>query len=294
MKFGGAAVSNATGFKRTARLIKQYKKKDSVVIVVSAMNNVTDELFEVTKLLKKKQLKKSLRIIDRLETHHLNTLTKLGSKQKTIKTRVELIRLFNHLRNYITNLSRKRMTAARVDYLVSFGERASVRLLSEALESAGVSAYPIDASNLMATTHSFGNAVPLKRDKQLYLDEVLLPLLRNGVTPVVTGYIGYSGDGCTTTLGRGGSDLSASYLAYFLKATAVYLWKDVGGFFDKDPKRDKTAKYFPKISYSKAEQLAKNGAKIIYWKAIDPIRDKKIPIYVKSFINPRAKGTIIS
>ena len=195
---------------------------------------------------------------------------------------------------FIKNVSQKKITPARVDFIVSFGERLSCSVVVDALEMNGVIAHSIDASYIVATNNNFNNAIPLYKKSQHHINEILVPLIKNNVIPVVTGYIGFTHDGCTTTLGRGGSDLSAAYLSNLLGAEALYLWKDVSGFYDKDPNKNTQAIKCDKLTYSKAKSLAKKGAKIIYHKAVEPVRKKNIPIFVKSFLNPGDKGTIVS
>ena len=294
MKFGGAAVLNGTQINNIAKIVSAYHKKEKIVIVVSAMGGVTDKLFEIGELLKKNKLNQVLKILDEIKKQHHGAVRFVALSKRQVLLKVELIKLLSHLKNYIQNISTKEITPARTDFLVSFGERLSVRLLSEALIKASINAYPVDASNLIATTHVFTNAVPLPRVRQKYLDEILLPLIKGNVIPVVTGYIGYSGDGCTTTLGRGGSDLTATYLADFLGAKKVYLWKDVEGFFSDDPKKNPEAHMLKTLSYNEAQKRAKKGAKVIYYKALDPVKKKKIPIYIRSFLNPQHEGTTIN
>ncbi|OGK14431.1 hypothetical protein A3H80_04795 [Candidatus Roizmanbacteria bacterium RIFCSPLOWO2_02_FULL_37_19] len=295
MKFGGAAFANGNNILNIAKIVKDYKKRNrDIVIVASAMEGVTDKLFLIGELLKKKQLKKALNILHIIKKQHISALKIVSRKEEGIRIEIEMIKLFSQLENYVKNISMKDITPARIDFLVSFGERFVIRLVTEALERSGVPAYPIDASNILATTHNFGNAIPLPRIKQNYLDQILTPLVKRNIVPVVTGYIGYSGDGCTTTLGRGGSDLTATFLANFLDAQAIYLWKDVLGFYNDDPHKNKKATLFEKLSYDKAEKLAKNGAKVVYYKAILPVRKKRIPIYVRSYLKPQERGTTIS
>ena len=293
MKFGGASLSDADTMMKLVDIVDRYHKKHGVVVIASAMFGVTDQLFEIGELLKAKKLDDALAVLDDIEKKHFSALKKVMRKNDS-RAKIELIKTFSHLENFIRNISKKRITKARIDFLVSFGERLSIRVFAEALEKAGLPSYPVDASNILATTHDFGNAIPLPRNQQKHLDEIIPPLIDSRIIPVVTGYIGYSEDGCTTTLGRGGSDLTATFLANFLNAESVYLWKDVPGFYDKDPKKNADAQLFHELTYDKAEKLAMNGAKVIYFKAIEPLRKKKIPLFVKSYLDTDARGTKVS
>ncbi len=294
MKFGGASLSTAEGIIKACQIVKEYWQRERIVLVVSAMKGVTDRLFQVTSYLKKKKTSTALRLVEKIKKEHIKTLYQFDLRPQAVKIESELINLVSRLENFIKNISKKEITPAREDYIVSFGERLSCPMIADALEATGIMAHPIDASFVIATNNNFGNALPLYEKTQRHINEILVPLINNNIVPVVTGYIGFTHDGCTTTLGRGGSDLSAAYLASLLEAKALYLWKDVGGFYNVDPHQKKEAKKFSKLSYNKARVLAKKGAKIIYYKAIDPVKKKKIPVYIKSFIDPEKKGTVIA
>ncbi len=294
MKFGGASLSSGNEIINTCKIVKFYLEKDKVILVVSAMKGITDQLFEIVETLKKRNFHKALERLENIKNHHIRALRSFEPDSEAVKTEVEINKLMGLLEYFVKNVINKEITKARIDYIVSFGEKLSCRIVAEALEQYGISAYPLDASFILATNDKFGDALPLYGKSQNSIKQILLPLIHNNIIPVITGYIGFTHDGCTTTLGRGGSDLSASFLANFLNAKAVYLWKDVLGFYEEDPRKDKRAKLFKTLDYKKAENLAKKGAKIIYHKAIAPVREKHIPIYVKSFLNPRAAGTTIT
>lgn len=293
MKFGGTSLSTASEIIHTCKIVKQHAKDEKIILIVSAMEGVTNQLFEAVRFVKEKRVRKALDIINKVYNRHITTLKSLNLGKDGVKVEIEIIKLINLLEYFIKNISKKEITLARTDYIVSFGERLSCRLVAQALEKNSLSAHPLDASYILATNNKFGDALPLYGKSQNQIQKILLPLIKNKIIPVITGYIGFTHDGCTTTLGRGGSDLSAAFLANFLNAKAVYLWKDVKGFYEEDPHKNKKAKIIKKLTYEKAEALAKKGAKVIYYKAITPVREKNIPIFVKSFIEPRAKGTVV-
>lgn len=295
MKFGGSSLSTSDGIFRVCKIIKEYLRKEkNIVLVVSAMRGVTDKLFEITLLLQRKKIKPALIKILELKESHLQTLRHINNQPQGVKIESELINLFSRLENFVKNVIKKELTTARTDFIISFGERFSSHIVAYALEVSGIPAYPIDASFVIATNSNFGNATPLYKKSQIHINEILYPLIKNGIVPVFTGYIGFADDGCTTTLGRGGSDLSAAYLANLLDAKGLYLWKDVDGFYTNDPHADSETLLLERLTYDQALQLTKKGAKIIYYKAIDPVRKKHIPIIVKSFLKPDLLGTTIS
>ncbi|MBI3954840.1 aspartate kinase, partial [Candidatus Gottesmanbacteria bacterium] len=294
MKFGGASLSNSEGIIKACRIIKKYSAKHKIVLVVSAMKGVTNQLYQIVDLLKRKQLGRSLKILKEIKFCHFQALSVIKSSAQKVKVESELVNITSRLENFIKNVVQKEITPARCDFIVAFGERLSCPIIASALESFGLLAYPIDASLIIATNHTFSNAVPLYKKSQRHINKILFPLIKNSVIPVITGFIGFSKDGCTTTLGRGGSDLTASYLANLLDAKALYLWKDVDGFYTNDPHKDKDARLMPYLTYRQAEKMAEDGAKIIYYKAIRPVEKKHIPIYIKSFLKPSLQGTIVS
>lgn len=294
MKFGGASLSTGPDILNICKIVKNYAKKEKLILIISAMKGVTDDLYSVVEYIKNKKVKKAVDLIDSLKRKHMKALRSINPNPAAVKTEIEIIKLINLLEYFVKNTATKGITAARSDYIVSFGERLSCRIVAEALEQINLLSMAIDASLVLATDDTFGNALPLYGKSQSHIQQILMPLIKNNVIPVVTGYIGFTHDGCTTTLGRGGSDLSATFLANFLHAKAIYLWKDVEGFFLTDPHKDKKAKLLRKLTYQRAEDLSRNGAKVVYYKAIKPAADRKIPIYVKSFISPDLKGSVIS
>lgn len=294
MKFGGASLSTPSGISKVCDIVKKYWKKEKVVLVVSAMMGVTDSLFQIVELVKRKKIKDALKVIDKIQENHIKTLYEVDTRPSVVKVESDIINLVSRLSNFVRNLKEKEITLARIDYIVSFGERFSSLIVTNALEMNGMMAYPIDASCIIATNGNFGNALPLYSKSQKHINQILFPLIKNNIIPVVTGYIGFTHDGCTTTLGRGGSDLTAAYLSNLLDAKALYLWKDVEGVYSSDPHTSSDTKLYKQLSYVKAKALAKKGAKIIYYKAINPVAQKNIPIYVKSFIKPDLSGTIVS
>ena len=294
MKFGGASLANIENINKTCAIVKEYQQKDQLVIIVSAMKGVTDELYSIVESLRKNELQNALSTFLTLKENHLHTLDKITQRKEVVKVRISLLKLFEELENFIKKTEKKGVTPAREDFIASFGERLSCRLIAEALESQGMLSYPLDASYIMATTDDFGNATPIYHKTEAYLNTILHPLIEKDIIPVITGFIGCTQDGCTTTLGRGGSDLSAAFFANFLNASGLYLWKDVDGFYTADPHKDPNATLYETLTYDEAETLALNGAKVIYYKALSPVAEKKIPLYVKSFENPKLSGTTIA
>jgi aspartokinase/homoserine dehydrogenase 1 len=188
----------------------------------------------------------------------------------------------------------RELTPRTTDYLVSRGERLSARMVAAALEAAGTKARYVDALDLVHTDAAFGQAAPdfARTDRSVH--RVLLPLLARGVVPVVPGFIGAAPDGEVSTLGRGGSDLTATLLARALGASRVSLWKDVPGLLTADPRVVPEARVIPQLHAREAAELAYYGARVLHPRALIPVAGRRIPVYVRPFGDPEASGTEVS
>jgi aspartate kinase len=179
------------------------------------------------------------------------------------------------------------------DYVVSFGERFSAVLLASALNKENTLAQPVDSAKVIVTTNKFNNARALIPQSIKQAHKILRPLLERNKIPVITGFYGATEEGIVATLGRGGSDYSATILAHVLDAKQVILWKEVNGVFSEDPKINKNAQFLPELSYEEALDLARKGAKILHPEAMLPVSSKAIPVWVKNTFNPKCIGTKI-
>ena len=173
------------------------------------------------------------------------------------------------------------------------GERLSAPLLAAVLRANGVAAEWVDAAEIVVTDDNFGNADPLIEPTTVHVKSRLQPLLNGGVVPVITGFIGATKDGISTTLGRGGSDYSAAILGAALHADEVQIWTDVNGIMTADPRVVPTARTIPEISYIEAAELAFYGAKVLHPKTILPAVERDIPILVLNTFEPDHSGTLV-
>src|SRR5260370_3223930 len=180
-----------------------------------------------------------------------------------------------------------------VDEAVATGERLSALLLSGYLESTGVPARAINGADVIVTDAVFGNATPLMEETRKKADQVLKPLIACGILPIVTGFNGASADGRPTTLGRGGSDFSASILAAALEAAELWIWTEVDGIMSADPRLVPDAQVLEEITYAEAAELAYNGAKVLHPRRLAPLVEKKIPVWSKNSFAPEKPGTRI-
>jgi len=180
-----------------------------------------------------------------------------------------------------------------MDAISSLGERMNARIVAARLRQMGLRSEAVDATELIVTDRRFQQATPLMDLTRARTQARLLPLLEVGVVPVVTGFMGATEDGITTTLGRGGSDYSAAILGVALDADEVWTWTDVDGVLTTDPRIVPDARVIPVLSYSEVAELAYFGAKILHPKTISPVVERGIPLWVKNTFNPTCLGTRI-
>ncbi|MCL4339045.1 aspartate kinase [Patescibacteria group bacterium] len=292
MKFGGSSVGSAQNILRVADIIKDHSSGGHVVVVVSAMRGVTDTLIDVYNFYKDGRYADAYEGLNSLYTLHLETLAGLKLKREMYEeTHEKLVGLFGRL---ITCLTFKRGLAdCGYDYVVSFGERLSCILLSAVLQHIKVRAREVDSAELILLSNESGNyKVSLEETREM-TEQLIYKLIFKGVTPVVTGFYGGTKDGKVVTLGRGGSDYTATILAYALDASEVVLWKEVDGIFTGDPKKGNNAKFIAEISYVDALDMAQKGAKVLHPQALKPVAEKEITVWVKNTFRPEFAGTKI-
>jgi aspartokinase/homoserine dehydrogenase 1 len=180
-----------------------------------------------------------------------------------------------------------------VDEAIAIGERLSALLIAEYLEASGVPARAINARDVIVTDAVFGNATPIMEATRKKAWTVIEPLLTSGVAPVVTGFNGATVDGRPTTLGRGGSDFSASILAAALDASELWIWTDVDGIMSADPRSVREARVLDALTYNEAAELAYNGAKVLHPRTLAPLIERQIPVWSKNSFHLEHPGTRI-
>ena len=180
-----------------------------------------------------------------------------------------------------------------LDSIVSFGERLNSRIIAQVLQDQGIHAKQYDSSNFIVTNSRYQNAEPLWDATEARISERLLPDIEDGITPIITGFIGSTPDGSITTLGRGGSDFSAAIFAAYVDSDELIIWTDVDGVMTTDPRIDKRARVLPYVSYQEVGELAFYGAKVLHPKTVQPIINRNIPMRVRNTFNPSHEGTLI-
>lgn len=284
MKFGGSSVANADRIKHVASIIKAYKEQRPAV-VLSAMGDTTDHLLEAADL----AVTGTVDVAGVAKLHE-DTAAELGINIDTIKA------LLDELKQLLTGISMlKEISKRSRDYLVSFGERMSVRMMAAYLESEGIPAQFYDAWDIGIVSDSNYMSAEL-------LDEVWenipkhLAAYRDGGDnriPIVTGFIAKDKKGTITTLGRGGSDLTATMIGAAMKADEVQTWKDVDGILTTDPRVVKEAKPVPEVTYEEAQELAMFGSQVLHPRSMLPVRKSGTPVRVKNSYNISSPGTLI-
>jgi len=296
MKFGGTSVKDGENILHCARLVKKFSDENEIVVTVSAMAGVTDFLIEAAKKCHTDPSPGFIKLsIAELAKRHFDAINFAVSDEYRPKVISATERLMDELEKVLLGISYLgELTKRSEDYIVSFGERLCAPIFSATLLSIGVDSVALTGGDAgIVTDRNFGRAKPIK-DVYKIIESRIDPLLTIKKTvPVITGFIGVTEDGSITTLGRGGSDLTATLLASALSADEVWLWKEVDGVLTTDPKIVPEARLIPEISYLEAMELSHFGAKILHPRALEPAMVKKIPVRIKNTFNPDALGTVI-
>ncbi|HEV7967653.1 MAG TPA: aspartate kinase [Candidatus Acidoferrales bacterium] len=296
MKFGGTSVGDADCIERVVEIIRSSAPESNLVVVVSAMSGVTNKLIEAATRAEAGDRETVAAMFYDLRKQHQAAASSLFccvEERRRICLQMEKILQEGEYLCHGTILLRE-LTLRTRDAIASLGERLSSPLVAAALANCGVAAEAVDATDLIVTDSNHGAAEPLMDETREHCEARLRPLLLRGVVPVVTGYLGASTEGVLTTLGRGGSDYSATILGAALKADEVVIWTDVDGVLTSDPRHVSGACTIPEISYREAAELAHFGAKVLHPRALRPVMRSDIPIYICNTFAPERRGTKIT
>lgn len=286
MKFGGSSVANAERIRHVAGIVKDLMGRKPV-LVLSAMGDTTDHLLDAGADALDGRVS-----VDQVEALHRNTVAELGLPQEVVAG--EILPLLDELRSLLVGISLiKEMTGRTRDYLVSFGERLSVRVAAAYFRSLGIEARAFDAWDAGFRSDSNYTSADLLDETYPLVAAKLSPLVAAGVLPVVTGFIAKDPGGNITTLGRGGSDLTATVIGAAVGAEEVQVWKDVDGILTADPRVVKTATPVEAVTYDEAAELAYFGAQVLHPRSMQPCIRSGTTVRVKNSYNPQAVGTRI-
>jgi len=296
MKFGGTSVGDAACIGKVVEIIRATSRDSNLVVVVSAMCGVTNRLIEAARQAEVGDAKQVAMIFEELRRKHEATAAPLihsGIEAKRIEWKVrEVFQEGDHLCQGTILLHE--LTARALDSIASLGERLSAPILAAALREHGLDSESIEATELIVTNSFHGSAEPQINLTRECCEARLRPLLQRGVIPVVTGYIGATSEGVLTTLGRGGSDYSATVLGAALDADEVVIWTDVDGVLTADPRLVPRACTIPEISYREAAELAFFGAKVLHPKTLRPVMQFDTPVWIRNTFAPGRPGTKIT
>lgn len=298
MKFGGTSVGMTTGLSQLLSIVLfEHERWTNLILVVSALEGVTDALIEAAHLAQLNNQRGYRRIVATLRTRHLALIEHLplGNTEKSA-LQTDLDRLLYDLLSVCQTVAEHHEDTLRpeaADKIVHVGERLAARIVASLLRQNNLRGVAIDATDLIITNNAYGNATPDFALTHERIEQHLIPLLQRGIIPVVTGYIGSSVTGKPTTLGRGGSDYTASVLGVGSDAREVWVWTDVDGLMTADPREVDDARVIPSMSYEEAAELAYFGARILHPRMINPLRERAIPLRVRNVYTPQQPGTLV-
>ncbi len=292
-KLGGTSLGDAERIVRAARLLAGASRRRRVVAVASAMGGATDLLLRAAHEAERGRLRPALRSVAELRSRH--EAAAAGIAAATGASVDFGLAPFVELETALSGIALLRERTPRVtDLVASFGERLSVPLLAAALEATGVPARAVDARTFLVTDAAHGAATCDRRRTDPKARRLLGRLLAEGVVPVVTGFVGRTPSGETTTLGRSGSDTTAALLGAALGAREVVIWTDVDGVMTADPRIVPWARLLPRLSYREAAEMTYFGAKVLHFPAVLPAVAARIPLVIRSSFAPDGPGTTIS
>lgn len=297
MKFGGSILKDKESILNVAKTILEYYKENELVIVVSALKGVTDYLIKISEeaingneeIVKEK--------INDLKEKHLEII-KETIKNENIKKEIERIikELINELEKVLIGIIYLREITPRIkDYVLSFGERLSTPIIYGILKDIELKVeYYTGGEAGIITDSNFGEAKPLMNVTKYQIREKILPLLNKKIIPIISGFIAINQEGMITTLGRGGSDYTATIIGSAIKADEIWIWTDVDGLMTADPKIVPFAKTLHELSFLEAIEMAVFGAKYMHPKALEPVIEENIPVRIRNLFNKENPGTLIT
>lgn len=294
-KFGGTSVQDAAAIRRVAEIIQGKRPRDPVV-VVSALGGATNGLLDIAHKASSGELLAALTLIEGLRDRHLREAAALleGSTDAE-DVALEIATAFDelaHLAEAFRTLGY--LTPRSLDTVAAIGELLSSQLVAAALRGCGLPTQFVDARRVMLTNDEYTRAEPDTDAIAAACRAILLPLVERGIIPVMGGFVGATASGVTTTLGRGGSDFSASLVGAAMDSEAIEIWTDVDGMLTADPRVVPGARLIDRIRFDEAAELAAFGAKVLHPSTIAPAVQRGIPVYVFNSRKPEGTGTMIA
>ena len=297
IKYGGTSISAAKDIQAVSKHLNELSKKNDIVVVCSATSGTTDDLIEISESIKKENKSKAEQLASKITNRH-KQLAKQTIKKSDIRKKLlskfdedfdELVALIDGM------VLLGEVTPRTMDYLFSFGERLSIKLVSSAITDSGKKSIPLTGKEVgIVTDSNFGESKPLIDTTRLRVSKTVDALFSKKTIPVVGGFVGADQHGHVTTFGRGGSDYSATIVGSCIKADEIWLMSDVDGLMTADPKIVKNAKLLKEVSYIEAIEMALFGVKQIHPRTFEPLITKKIPMKIRNSFNTKNEGTLVS
>ncbi|MDX1532942.1 MAG: aspartate kinase [Nitrosopumilaceae archaeon] len=296
LKYGGTSIDSSKKIKDVAKFIVSQGKKNEVITVCSAISGTTDNLIEISNCIKKGDKDKAKKIAKQITEYNKklanDTVSNASNKKKLLEN---LERDFSELNDIVDGMVLLgEVTPRSMDYLLSFGERLSIKIVAHAIADLGKKIYALTGNEVgIVTDSNFGESKPLMDTTRLRVSKNLEDLLSKKVYPVIGGFAGADQHGSITTFGRGGSDYTATTIGSCIKADEIWLMSDVDGLMTADPKLVKESKVLNEVSYVEAIEMALFGAKQIHPRTFEPLLSKKIPMRIRSSYNTEHPGTLV-
>lgn len=296
MKFGGTSVGDASCMARVVEIVGAAARESQVVVVVSAMSGVTNRLVEAATQSEAGRTAAVTSILAGIRRQHEAAIDGLiHSSAGRAQLDGRMTALFDELERLCQGTSLLgELTARSRDAISGMGERLSAPIVSAALIEGGLPSEAIESTQLVLTDSCHGGAEPFVQPTRERCERRLRPLLDENVVPVITGFIGATPEGVLTTLGRGGSDYSATIVAAALQVDEVIIWTDVDGMHTADPRLVAEGCPIPEISYREASELAYFGAKVLHPKTLRAVTELGIPLWIRNTFAPEQHGTRIT
>jgi aspartate kinase len=294
MKFGGTSVQDAQAIDRVAAILRE-RLAERPVVVVSALAKITDQLLDMAAAAGTGNRDQALQLSRAARERHYNTAVDLLGTHAFEQIAPELEADFKGLDELLRGVvAVGELTPRTTDTIAGFGERVSSKIAAAAFSQRGIEASHMDSRRCIVTDSTFGKAIPQFAETDARLTEMVGPLLERGRVPVMGGFIGATREGVATTLGRGGSDLSAAIVGAGLNASRIEIWTDVDGMMTTDPNMCPQARRIKTISFEEAAELAYFGAKVLHPATLLPAIRKNIPVLILNSRNPKCEGTRIT
>jgi len=297
LKYGGTSISSAIDIQAIANYVNLLSKHNEIVIVCSAISGTTDDLIEISQSIKKENKNKAEQLALKIINRH-KQLAKQTIKKSTIRKKLleKLDTDFQELVALIEGMVLLgEVTPRSMDYLISFGERLSIKLISFAINDIGKKSISLTGKEVgIVTDSNFGESKPLMDTTRLRVSKTIDLQFSKKTIPVIGGFAGADQHGHVTTFGRGGSDYTATIIGSCIKADEIWLMSDIDGLMTADPKIVKNAKLLKEVSYIEAIEMALFGAKQIHPRTFEPLLTKKIPMKIRNSFNVKNEGTSVT